>query len=83
MHPDGSDTLDVIRDLMAEPDRMRAISRRNAFEAAHRHDWVYRWKHIYELAGLSPTPAMKSREQCLHALSELTAEEEISAAPLS
>ena len=83
MHPDGSDTLDVIRDLMAEPDRMRAISRRNAFEAAHRHDWVYRWKHIYELAGLSPTPAMKSREQCLHALAELTAEEEVSAAPLS
>jgi hypothetical protein len=74
MHPDGSDTLEVLRDLMAEPDRMRAISRRNAFEAAHRHDWVYRWKHIYQLAGLSPTPAMESREQYLHALAELTAE---------
>jgi len=74
MHPDGSDILEVLRDLMAEPDRMRAISRRNAFEAAHRHDWVYRWKHIYEIAGLSPTPAMESRQQCLHALAELTAE---------
>lgn len=74
MHPDGSDALEVLRDLMAEPDRMRAISRRNAFEAAHRHDWVYRWKHIYEIAGLRPTPAMESREQCLHALAELTAE---------
>ncbi|HMC25448.1 MAG TPA: glycosyltransferase [Candidatus Elarobacter sp.] len=83
MHPDGSDTLDVLRDLMAEPDRMLTISRRNAFEAAHRHDWVYRWKHIYEIAGLSPTPAMKSREQCLHELAELTAEEEVSAASLS
>jgi hypothetical protein len=74
MHPDGSNALEVLRDLMAEPDRMRAISRRNAFEAAHRHDWVYRWKQIYELAGLSPTPAMESRERCLHALAELTAE---------
>jgi glycosyl transferase family 1 len=83
MHPDGSDTLDVLRDLMADPGRMRAISRRNAFEAAHRHDWVYRWKQIYELAGLSPTPAMKSREQRLHALAELTAKQELSAALLS
>jgi hypothetical protein len=74
MHPDGSDTLEVLRDLVAEPGRMRAISRRNAFEAAHRHDWVYRWKRIYELAGLSPTPAMESRERCLRALAELTAE---------
>jgi hypothetical protein len=74
MDPDGSDALAVLRDLMAEPGRMRAISRRNAFEATHRHDWVYRWKDIYELAGLSPTPAMEAREQCLHALAELTAE---------
>jgi len=74
MHPDGSDTLEILRNLMAEPDRMRTISRRNAFEAAHRHDWVYRWKQIYELAGLSPTPAMESRVRCLHSLAELTAE---------
>ena len=73
MHPDGSDTLKVLRDLTSEPGRIRAISRRNACEAAHRHDWVYRWKQIYEIAGLSPTPAMESREQCLHALAESAA----------
>jgi Glycosyl transferases group 1 len=74
MQPDGSDALEVLGNLVAEPNRIRAISRRNASEAAHRHDWVYRWKQIYELAGLSPTPAMESREKCLHALAELTAE---------
>ncbi|MBK9170083.1 MAG: glycosyltransferase family 1 protein [Bryobacterales bacterium] len=59
---DGSDAAEVLSALLADPERCRGISQRNAAESLLRHDWVYRWKTIYELVGLDPTPAMKSRE---------------------
>lgn len=68
--PDGSDTMEVISRLSAEPERLRAMSRRNAEEALRRHDWVYRWRDILGIAGLKPTHAMEMREKTLGELAD-------------
>jgi len=67
---DGSDVLDVIGTLQAEPERLQAISQRNAGEALLRHDWAYRWKEILQVVGLEPLPAMADRERRLRELAE-------------
>lgn len=59
---DGSDVVEVLSKLAAQPETLDRISRRNASEVLRRHDWVYRWKQILAIAGLEPTPAMKARE---------------------
>lgn len=74
IQPDGSDAVEVISRVSAEPERLREISCRNAEEALRRHDWVYRWKEILGIAGLKPTPAMKAREKRLGELAELARE---------
>jgi len=74
IQPDGSDAVEVISKLFAEPERLREISCRNAEEALRRHDWVYRWKEILRIAGLKPTPAMEAREKHLAELAELARE---------
>ena len=71
IHVNGSDVVDVIADLNAQPDRLREIGRRNAAEALMRHDWLYRWMHIYDIAGVSPTRRMAERECHLKALARL------------
>jgi hypothetical protein len=67
---DGSDVIKALSSLEAEPERISAISRRNAVEALLRHDWVYRWKEILRVAGIEPSPRMKLREQRLRNLAE-------------
>jgi hypothetical protein len=62
---DGSDAVEVISKLSAEPERLHEISCRNAEEALRRHDWVYRWKEILGIAGLNPSPEMEARERRL------------------
>lgn len=71
IQPDGSDTTEVISKLLAEPDRLREMSRRNAVQALRRHDWAYRWKQILDLAGLTPRPAMAARERRLAELAQI------------
>jgi hypothetical protein len=68
--PDGSDVIDVISSLAAEPERCLAISRRNVKEALLRHDWVYHWKKILDIAGLNPRPALEIRENRLKQMAE-------------
>jgi hypothetical protein len=70
IQPDGSDVENVLSGLEANPERLREISRRNAIEALLRHDWVYRWKQIFGIAGLTPAPYMEEREQHLKKLVE-------------
>jgi hypothetical protein len=70
IRPDGSDVLDVIAKLDAEPERMLAIGQKNAGQALLRHDWVYRWKEILQVAGLEPLPAIAAREQRLKDLAD-------------
>jgi hypothetical protein len=70
IRPDASDVVQVIARLLAEPDRLIAMSRRNAAESLRRHDWVYRWKEILGMTGLTPRPAMAAREKRLAELAE-------------
>jgi len=70
IRPDGSDAVEVISKLFAEPERLLAIGARNAAESLRRHDWVYRWKEVLRLAGLTPRPAMGAREKRLGELAE-------------
>ena len=74
IQPDGSDVMQVLARLDSEPERVAAISRRNASEALLRHDWVYRWKEIFRVAGIETSPAMAERERRLKELADLTPE---------
>ncbi|HTQ58917.1 MAG TPA: glycosyltransferase [Candidatus Solibacter sp.] len=67
---DGSDVMEVISRLEADPERLQAISQRNVGEALLRHDWVYRWKEILQVAGLEPLPEMTARERRLRELAD-------------
>jgi hypothetical protein len=62
---DGSDTLATLAKLKAQPDRVAAIRRRNATESLLRHDWIYRWKEIFDIAGIQPLTGMSARERRL------------------
>jgi hypothetical protein len=68
--PDGSDVEGVLSDLAAHEGRLSTISRRNAAEALLRHDWVYRWKRIFDIVGLHPTDEMRLREDKLKRVAE-------------
>jgi spore maturation protein CgeB len=71
VQPDGSDVLNVIARLDRMPEQVRAISQRNVAEALLRHDWVYRWKELLQVAGLAPMPAMAARETQLREVADL------------
>jgi hypothetical protein len=71
VQPDGSDLMDTIARLRSEPERVFAISRRNAAEALLRHDWVYRWREILRVAGIEPLPGVAAREHRLKELSSI------------
>lgn len=59
--PDGSDVLEIIADLEANPRRVESVSRMNALQSLLRHDWIYRWIEVFQIAGLAPSPGMLSR----------------------
>jgi Glycosyl transferases group 1 len=67
----GSDAVEVLSKLLTDPERLQQISSRNAEEALRRHDWVYRWKKIFQFAGVNPRPAMAAREKRLAELAEM------------
>lgn len=69
---DGSDTVAVLSELLAQPERMHAISRENTIQALLRHDWVYRWKDVYKVAGIPSSQGMLKREARLKALATST-----------
>jgi hypothetical protein len=65
---DGSDVGDVLDGLVNDPERLHALSRRNARQALLRHDWAYRWRRVLEIAGLAPSPGLEARAQQLTAM---------------
>lgn len=71
---DGADVEEILRELKAQPERMAEISSRNAREMLLRHDWVYRWRKMLEVAGLKPTPKLLQREAKLQELAETDVE---------
>jgi len=68
---DGSDVCEVLARLDSDPGGVSAISRRNAAESLLRHDWMYRWKEMFGLAGVEPFPGMAARERRLKELADL------------
>lgn len=48
-----------------QPERLRAVRRNNAREAALRHDWLHRIQVVFETLGLTPTEDMRVRAQRL------------------
>ncbi len=72
LKPDGSDVADVLSGLASHPDRLAEIGRRNATQALLRHDWVYRWEKILEIAGLEPSPGLLQRKKQLQRLAKVT-----------
>jgi hypothetical protein len=71
IEPDGSDVISVLNALDSDPERVHAIRRRNAVEALLRHDWVYRWKKMFRVIGMDPSPGMAARERRLKDLADL------------
>jgi hypothetical protein len=55
----------VLADLNGDPERLRAVRRNNAREAALRHDWLYRIRVVFDTLGLTPTEEMCTRAQQL------------------
>lgn len=70
LKPDGSDAARVAAELLADRDRLERIHRRNAAQSLLRHDWIYRWRLLFERCGLEPTPGMLERIATLRSLSE-------------
>ncbi len=81
LRPDGSDTLEVLTALRSDPGRVSAIGNRNAREALLRHDWVYRWKEMFRIVGIEPSPSMAARERRLRYLADLAANSVREASP--
>jgi hypothetical protein len=73
---DGSDVIDVLNNLSADPERTDAIRRRNITESLLRHDWIYRWKEILRVAGFKPWPTIERRERRLQELAASVSKEE-------
>jgi hypothetical protein len=68
---DGSDVMAVLSALDSDPEREAAIRVRNVKESLLHHDWVYRWKEIFRIAGIEPTERMVARERRLEQMAEL------------
>jgi spore maturation protein CgeB len=73
VHPDGSDIMAVLSDIGSDPQRMAAISRRNTKEALLHHDWVYRWKEMFQVVGIEPSPRLAARERRLKDMADFIA----------
>jgi hypothetical protein len=70
LNPEGSNLEAVLGALTAQPERMQEISQRNAEGALLRHDWIHRWKRIFEIAGVRPPHGVQARQTRLKELAE-------------
>ena len=62
---DSPDIGNILADLNGEPERLRAVQRRNAQEAALRHDWLHRIQTVFDVLGLAATDGMLARARLL------------------
>lgn len=74
LRTDGSDVENVLHGFEACPERVVAISQRNAAEALLRHDWMYRWREILRVAGIQALPRMQERQNRLSQLAAMALE---------
>jgi Glycosyl transferases group 1 len=74
IQPDGSDIMQILKDLGSDQKRMAAVGGRNAREALLRHDWVYRWNEMFRVMGIKPSQGMAAREEKLKKMAVLSLE---------
>ena len=61
----------VIKDLDGDPERQDKIRRTGIVQSLLRHDWVYRWEKILEVAGLEPMQGTIERKKRLRKLADV------------
>ncbi len=61
------DVLRTIRELDADPQRLRRARTTGVAQSLRRHDWAHRWRSVLEVAGLPPLPALEQRLTALEA----------------
>ena len=64
----GTDVVETIAELDAQPERLERISRHNVANCLLKHDWAYRWRDMLATLDLKPSAAMIAREKYLHGL---------------
>ena len=64
----GTDVVETIAELDAQPERLERISRNNVANSLLKHDWAYRWRDMLKVLGLEPSSAMVAREKYLEEL---------------
>jgi hypothetical protein len=80
--PYDSSNIDVIiNELDTQPERLDRIRRTNVRQALMRHDWVYRWEAVLNLAGLEPMPELFRRKERLRNLAETILQDETTLRP--
>jgi Glycosyl transferases group 1 len=62
---DSPDIGKLLEELSGDSERLRAIGRRNARQAALQHDWLHRLQVVFDVLGLKPTDGMQARAQRL------------------
>lgn len=60
-----TDIGDIIDALDSQPDRLEEIRLRNILECLKRHDHLYRWEKVLDLAGMEPHLKMQARRKAL------------------
>ena len=68
---DSRDIDAVIKDLDGDPERQDKIRRTGIVQSLLRHDWVYRWEKILEVAGLEPMQGAIERKKRLRKLADV------------
>lgn len=67
VRPDGTDVLDVVAALDADPGRVAAARRAGMLAALREHDWAYRLAEVLAAVGREPGPAFAARRALLAA----------------
>ncbi len=68
---DGSDTAEIITGLLKEKNQLAEINRRNAMGCLLRHDWIYRWEHIFNTAAIKTSQGLHDRKNELKKIAEI------------
>jgi hypothetical protein len=66
----SSDAERIIKKLDGQHERQNRIRRMNARQCLLRHDWVYRWEAILNMAGIAPLQQLEARKHQLQDLAQ-------------
>lgn len=64
----GTDVIEAITELDAQPERLEQISRRNVANCLLKHDWSYRWRDMLASFDLKPSVQIIERQKYLQEL---------------